>query len=355
MKKYLSNSLLATLLFFSCFSFAQLPIGDGTWSNVKTENFISLDTSYWYRNYWYTNSLNGCQYDDVNNVFTTLGYLFIKYEKLDSPIIQTSHPWSPAVTDTTPLIWNYKGGAIISKQKYKYGYYEISAIMPSGAGFWPAFWVYASDNWKPYPTCTFYNEIDAVEIFGCQSVTNDSIPHNMHILRAPYDSCGANVHPSSLDAPVPNLATAERKHAFLWEKNKVTFFLDDKELSYWIDEQQEINHQLQVIINLSVHCYTCPPNVNTPNPSYLLVNWFKLWQLQTDCTKVETLCTYINGTYDRKVKKSVAIGGGSCTPNINTSDNPAFWATDFVELKEGTTITANGSGSFLAYVTPCPD
>jgi len=55
------------------------------------------------------------------------------------------------------------------------------------------------------------------------------------------------------------------------------------------------------------------------------------------------------------VKKSVAIGGGGCTPNIYTSDNPAFWATDFVELKEGTTITANGSGSFLAYVTPCPD
>lgn len=354
MKKYLFNSFLAASLLLPNFLFAQLPIGDGTWTNVKTDDFNSLDTTYWYRNYWGSNSINGCQYDDVSNVFTGFGYLWIKYEKLNSPLIQTQHDWDPSVTPSNPLHWHYKGGAVVTKPQYKYGYYEISAIMPSGAGFYPAFWVYASDNWKGYPGCSWYNEIDAVEIFGCQSITNDSIPHNMHILRSPYSSCTPNYTPSTLDAPVPNLVT-ERKHAFLWEKNKVTFFLDDKELSYWIDEQQEINHALHVIVNLSVHCWVCPPNGSTPNPSFLYVNWFKLWQLKKDCNKVENLCAYNNGTYDRKVKKSVAIGGGGCTPNIYTSDNPAFWATDFVELKEGTTITANGSGSFLAYVTPCPD
>lgn len=46
-------------------------------------------------------------------------------------------------------------GLIVSKQKFKYGYYEINGILPVGKYLWPSIWLTAVDTWPP--------EIDILE------------------------------------------------------------------------------------------------------------------------------------------------------------------------------------------------
>lgn len=58
----------------------------------------------------------------------------------------------------------YYGGRIMSNNKstFRYGYYEISAIIPDGNGFWTAFWLYGDDS----KDGAWYPEIDINECYG---------------------------------------------------------------------------------------------------------------------------------------------------------------------------------------------
>jgi beta-glucanase (GH16 family) len=56
------------------------------------------------------------------------------------------------------IIIPYGVGLIVSKNTFKYGYYEINGILPTGKLLWPAIWLTAEKTWPP--------EIDIVEAYS---------------------------------------------------------------------------------------------------------------------------------------------------------------------------------------------
>jgi hypothetical protein len=49
-------------------------------------------------------------------------------------------------------------GVVSSKEAYRYGRFEIDALLPDGKHLWPAFWLVAMNTWPP--------EVDAVEAYS---------------------------------------------------------------------------------------------------------------------------------------------------------------------------------------------
>ena len=56
------------------------------------------------------------------------------------------------------IVIPYGIGLIVSKNTFKYGYYEINGILPTGKLLWPAIWLTAEKTWPP--------EIDIVEAYS---------------------------------------------------------------------------------------------------------------------------------------------------------------------------------------------
>lgn len=322
---------------------AQLPLSDPTFTLVLHEEFNSFDPLLWHNQYtWRGPVNNGLEYNSPANLNYTLntGYLTIKCETV-SPITFTLGDYSP---------YNYQSGVIQSKFTHKYGYFEISAKLPVGQGFWPAFWTLGGAP----STCTagIYNEIDIMENNGDQSVSGTELGTHYHW--RDINSC-ERTSASNIINGLANMAN-EHKYAVFWEPNRMTWFFDDVPVAIINDPTYTPQNACCTIINFAIDPDPGRmPDGTTVFPAYYQINYLKIWQLIPDCNANPTFCSNFNaGTYVSKVKQSISIGGSGCSDNINTSGNINFWATDFVLLDEGTTITDNGSGSFMAATTQCP-
>ena len=360
--------ILKTFLIIFLFSKeirAQFPASDPTFSLMLNDHFSgpSLNTTKWYDKYIWGNVNNGDEYNDPANLtFTTTSgqtYLSIKCETM-TPMYyyRQDYPVNDPYNDTL----HFRSGAIYSKTKYKYGYWEISAKLPAGAkGYWPAFWLWdAPGTMTACPTGSdnIVNEIDIVENGGGDSQYTDHMGTNYHWRDAScnYGSLAGGLLPATII--VPANVTQEHKYAMLWEPGKMTWYFDDVPVKIINDPANTPSYPLSTIINFAID----PPNWNapisgaTPFPARFEINYINVWQLQPDCNTNVSFCSNFNaGTYISKVKKSITIGGSGCSDNINTSSNVNFWATDYILITQGTTITANGSGSFPANITNCPN
>lgn len=104
-----------------------------------------------------------------------------------------------------------------------YGYFEMEARLPVGAGVWPAFWLLNSDSPPGEP------EIDVMEAYSGDK-TGYWADGNQHPIRygATYFQNGAN-QPGLQGTSAPftgDLSTAFHKYAVQWEPDKVSFYFD---------------------------------------------------------------------------------------------------------------------------------
>ncbi len=70
---------------------------------------------------------------------------------------------------------SFTGGGVVSKQQFRYGYYETRAKINDGAGWHSAFWLQCGDGSTTYPACQ-RTEIDGFEI---DSVSPTKLRHNV--------------------------------------------------------------------------------------------------------------------------------------------------------------------------------
>jgi Glycosyl hydrolases family 16 len=93
---------------------------------------------------------------------------------------------------------HYTGGGVISKQAFKYGYYEARLKTPPGAGWHTSFWAMKHDGSGGTGVYVAYQELDIIE-------QNSNIPNcydvATHRWRQPYKSFGGKVvrGPASLN------------------------------------------------------------------------------------------------------------------------------------------------------------
>jgi len=311
---------------------AQLPVLDSSWEEKLVDNFDSINTANWYKQYEWGPCNNGLEYNSADNLSIYNNALRIAAQKLSTP----------EYCNATPKY--YRSGTIMSKFEYKYGYWEIAAIQPlwSSFGYWTAFWLYKED-------CPgYYDELDIMERFGSQSPFNNryaTVYHSQGGVNCQQQIGGLEQITSS------PLNIHFKKYAVEWHPGRFVMYFEGEPVWEVRDAIHTPSNPLYTILNFAIDNNV---NTNTIFPAYYDIDYIKIYQLKKDCNTNFSICNFNPNTYDYKVKKSISIGGSGCTSNINTSQTVALRATDSIEFKEGTTISADGSGWFFADVMPCP-
>lgn len=119
---------------------------------------------------------------------------------------------------------NHGKGLIFSKQSFKYGYYEVSGILPKGKYLWSAIWLTADKSWPP--------EIDIVEAYSGEKsdysnkcgIRNFEFSPNLHFgfkEDDTKDNYGGNSYPlpfNPTDRPVI--------YGVHWSEESIRFYYD---------------------------------------------------------------------------------------------------------------------------------
>lgn len=109
----------------------------------------------------------------------------------------------------------YRSGMITTKPSFHftYGYVQVVAQIPGGAGTWPALWLLpATTNWPP--------EIDIMENFG--STNSIRTTYIDGPADAPVQAASQNVETNS------NLTSGYHTYGLLWKPGSLTWYLDGK-------------------------------------------------------------------------------------------------------------------------------
>jgi hypothetical protein len=259
---------------------------------------------------------------------------------------------------------------------YKYGYLEIYAKYPSKKfSLWPAFWIQGSDC----GTSHYVNEVDIAESVALQSFQGNHIGNNFYITdsHCGYDSIEHSQYDypdylSNIVLPVDSLSGGFHKFALNWNPNNFTYLFDDSPTWSINDASGHSVPQngLHVFLNFCIEpgrallpanwIGVTPPALepkHTPTkwPQHFEIDYFRYYKLGTECSSAQSVCTPSN--YNRKVKQTITVGGGACSPTYNANTwNSSYTlrATDYVLLDAGTTISPTGTGYFAIETLACP-
>jgi len=153
----------------------------------------------------------------------------------------------------------------------KYGYFEMRAKLPPGEGVWPAFWLIGVERLHPDPSATA--EIDIVEYYGRDP---GSFSSSVHVWPISKD---VTKFSKTRKTRVPTGSLSEEFHLYgaSVDEDMIRFYLDRKEI--WAVPTPETHKQpMFLLVNLGLGSGW--PIENTPNPSTLLVDYVRAFQLK---------------------------------------------------------------------------
>jgi len=185
---------------------------------------------------------------------------------------------APADSSIQPLINNYKytSGLLESSHSFsqEYGYFEISAKLPAGQGFWPAFWLMPENNtWPP--------ELDVMEVLGKDPTTLYTTVHT-----------GSNNASDTKATTVADMSTGYHTYGVDWESDYITWYFDNQEV-YKVATPSDMHQPMYMLLNLAVGGYW-PGYVDstTPFPSSMNIDWVRAYQSKpADATTPSTPTT----------------------------------------------------------------
>lgn len=187
----------------------------------------------------------------------------------------------------------YASAEITSKQLFKYGYFEMEFIPPSGLGLWPAFWLtYGDPNLE---IDIFEMEGDHMELFKSDIHCNvpsgcDHRSETHHLPSGQYFTDGPH------------------KIGLYWNKdnNWLSWFLDGVLVR---DFQHTFSLGLRIIADLSVGSWCTgfpgPPNSSSYFPAQFKINYIRVYY-PIDCNEIVNLPNYV---YD--INYGSVITGGT--------------------------------------------
>lgn len=174
----------------------------------------ALDTANW--NYelhepgWVNQELQAYVKSD-DNIYVKDGKLVIK-----------------AIKEEKDGVVSYTSGRVNTqnKQDFKYGRFEVSAKVPAGQGFLPAFWMMPTNEnlYGQWPLC---GEIDAMEVMGQDT---SKLYGTIHYGKPHKQSQGTKVLTTG------DFASEFHKFSVEWEPDHITWYVDDVPYhteSYW--------------------------------------------------------------------------------------------------------------------------
>ena len=163
-----------------------------------------------------------------------------------------------------------------SKGDWKYGRIEVKAKVASGQGIWPAIWMLPTDwLFGGWPSS---GEIDIMEHVGNDlgvvhgSVHTEAYNHKI------------NTQKSSA-RKISNVDTEFHVYSIIWDKDKISFFIDDIQYFLFENDQQgnyktwPFDQRFHLLINIAVGGdWPGNPDNSTNFPRSMLIDYVRVYE-----------------------------------------------------------------------------
>ena len=157
-----------------------------------------------------------------------------------------------------------------------YGRFDIKAKLPAGKGSWPAIWMLGeSISSIGWPQC---GEIDIMEHVGYDlgvvhgSVHTEAYNHKINTQR-------------SSARKIANVDTEFHVYSIIWDKDKISFFIDDVQYFLFENDQQgnyktwPFDQRFHLLINIAVGGdWPGNPDNSTNFPRKMLVDYVRVYE-----------------------------------------------------------------------------
>lgn len=191
-------------------------------------------------------------------------------------LLLTASPMPARGADTLPADMPRQylsGGFNTYPFSQTYGYFEVTAKVPSGAGLWPAFWLLPVDqSWPP--------EIDIAEILGNDVRTAYFSIHTGD--KAWVASQPGSYHDSTTTdkaSGTPDFSAEFHRYALDWTARTITFYLDGTAIGSR-PTPADMHKPFYLIVNLAVGgqgSWPGPPTARTRFPASLAIRSIRIW------------------------------------------------------------------------------
>lgn len=160
----------------------------------------------------------------------------------------------------------HRGSLISSKQSWKYGWFECTAVMPKDTYAWPAFWTTGADSWPP--------EIDIFEGYTKHNKTDYKIKPNAHYINRSDKKTNAGAP----TIPVNDPTGRQVQYAVEWTPDYIDYYYDGLRVMRLDspDVMQNINSDEHFII----FNHGIQKNAPVAAGSWLQIKNFRVYQKQ---------------------------------------------------------------------------
>lgn len=177
-------------------------------------------------------------------------------------------PYLPAIMADV----EYMSGAFNTyPYSQQYGYFEIKAKLPKGAGLWPAFWMMpVAAGWPP--------ENDIMEVLGA---TPNILYTTLHSLDLATASNNESTQEAFATDTGIDLSASFNQFGCLWDATKVRYYLNRK-LVFSFPTPADWNQPFYLIVNLAVGGATSwggAPDAETMFPATMEVAGVSVWEV----------------------------------------------------------------------------
>ena len=273
------NSIIAVcLFFFACSEEEMVSQNKDTndweiegWNIVWQDEFDkdSLDLTKWSREIgghgWGNNELQFYT-DSDSNSYVENGNLILKAQVV------------PQGIGSSKGLRYYSSARLrtYGKGDWKYGRIEVKAKVASGQGIWPAIWMLPTDwLFGGWPSS---GEIDIMEHVGYDlgvvhgSVHTEAYNHKINTQR-------------SSARKIANVDTEFHVYSIIWDKDKISFFIDDVQYFLFENDQQgnyktwPFDQRFHLLINIAVGGdWPGNPDNSTNFPRKMLVDYVRVYE-----------------------------------------------------------------------------
>lgn len=172
--------------------------------------------------------------------------------------------------------YQYVSGLLTTRPSFTqtYGYYEISAQLPSAKGAWPAFWLFGSSSVTP-------SEIDVLEASG----------NNPGLVQTAIHDSSVAYSANTSQFYIPDAMTAFHTYGVLWDAQHITYYVDGAQV-YQANTPANMHRPMYVLVNQAVGAFggTADP---TQFPSMMKIDYIRAYSLPSSS---DTGPERVNGT-----------------------------------------------------------
>ncbi|MEH1014318.1 glycoside hydrolase family 16 protein [Micromonospora sp. CPCC 206060] len=165
---------------------------------------------------------------------------------------------------------SYTAGGVVSKQRFRYGYYESRLRVADGAGWHGAFWLMAGDGSTTYSA----DQRTEIDIFENDSVNPTFTHQNVHL----WAGSGVKAAPSKNGWYGPACFDVRQWHTYGvdWSETAVRFYVDGVPTRTTSYLPSENTHDYVAIWLTSIGYGALPDDSRLPSATQF--DWVRFWQ-----------------------------------------------------------------------------